>query len=92
LNDLDTISTDSFIQLLDVVTDAFQLSIVEISEKSVADLKTLNKMICIKCAQVLYIENKASLCDVIFQRKTMYKKYVHCANDENFCVIVNILI
>ena len=41
---------DSLIQLLDVVTDAFQLSMIEISERSVADFKALNKMICIKCA------------------------------------------
>ncbi len=83
---------DSLIQLLDVITDAFQLSIVEISERSIADLKTLNRMICIKCAWVLHIKNKASLCDVIFQKKTMYKKCAHCASNESFCVIVSILI
>ncbi len=83
---------DLLIQLLDVVTDAFQLSIVKISERSAADLEALNRMICIKCAWVLYIENRASWCDVIFQRKTMYKKCVRCANNENFCITVNILI
>ncbi len=80
------------ISLLDVVTDAFQLSIVRISERSVADLETLNRVICIKCAQVLHIENKASLCDIVFQRKTMYKKCARCANNENFCITMSILI
>jgi hypothetical protein len=83
---------DSLISLLDVVTDAFQLSIVRISERSVADLETLNKVICIKCAWVLHIENKASRCDVIFQRKTMYKKCARCASNESFCIAVSILI
>ncbi len=83
---------DSLISLLDVVTDAFQLSIEKISKRSVADLETLNRIICIKCAWVLHIENKASLCDVIFQRKTMYKKYAHCASNKDFCITVNILI
>ncbi len=83
---------DSFISLLDVITDAFQLSIVKISERSIADLKTLNKVICIKCAWVLHIENKASLCDVIFQKKIMYKKCAHYANNEDFCIAMNILI
>ncbi len=83
---------DSLIQLLDVVTDAFQLSIVEISERSAADLETLNKVICIKCAQVLHIENKTSLCDVVFQRKTMYKKCACCASNESFCITMSILI
>ena len=82
----------SLILLLDVIIDAFQLSIVRISERSIVDFETLNKVICIKCAQVLHIENKASLCDVIFQRKTMYKKYVHYVSNENFCITVNILI
>ncbi len=41
---------DLLISLLDIVTDAFQLSIVKISEKSAADFKILNKVICIKCA------------------------------------------
>ena len=59
---------DSLIQLLDVVTDAFQLSMIEISKRNVADLEVLDKIICIKCAWVLHIENIASLCDVIFQR------------------------
>ncbi len=83
---------DSLIQLLDVVTDAFQLSMIEINERSVADFKALNKVICIKCAWVLHIENKASLYDVIFQRKTMYKKCACYANNENFCVAVSIFI
>ncbi len=83
---------DSLISLLDVVIDAFQLSIVRISERSVADLETLNKVICIKCAQVLHIKNKASLCDIIFQRKTMYKKCAHYASNENFYIAMNILI
>ncbi len=83
---------DSLISLLDVVTDAFQLSIVRISERSVADLEILDRMICIKCAWVLHIENKASLCDVIFQRKTMYKKCARCASNEDFCIAVSILI
>jgi len=83
---------DLFISLLDVVIDAFQLSIVKISERSVADLKILNRIICIKCAWVLYIENKASWCDVIFQKKTMYKKCARYASNENFCIAVNILI
>ncbi len=83
---------DSLISLLDVVTDAFQLSIVRISERSVADFKILDRMICIKCAWVLHIENRASLCDVVFQRKTMYKKCARCASNENFCIAVSILI
>ncbi len=83
---------DSLISLLDVIIDAFQLSIVKISERSVADLKTLNRMICIKCAWALHIENRALQCDVIFQRKTMYKKCVHCASNESFCITMNILI
>ena len=83
---------DSLIQLLDVVTDAFQLSIVKISKRSVADFETLNKMICIKCAWVLHIKNKASRCDVVFQRKTMYKKCARCASNESFCIAVSILI
>ncbi len=74
---------DSLILLLDVVIDAFQLSIVRISERSVADLKILDRMICIKCARVLHIENRASLCDVVFQRKTMYKKCACCASNES---------
>ncbi len=41
---------DSLIQLLDVVTDAFQLSIVRISKRSIADFKILNRVICIKYA------------------------------------------
>ncbi len=41
---------DSLIQLLDVITDAFQLSIVRISERSAADFKALDRVICIKCA------------------------------------------
>ena len=41
---------DSLISLLDVVTDAFQLSIVKISKRSIADLEILDRMICIKCA------------------------------------------
>ncbi len=57
---------NSFISLFDVVTDAFQLSIVKISERSVADFEILNKVICIKCAWVLHIENRASRCDVVF--------------------------
>ncbi len=65
---------------------------MKISERSIADLKTLNRVIYIKCAQVLYIENRASLCDVIFQRKTMYKKYAHCASNENFCIAMSIFI
>ncbi len=83
---------DLFISLLNVVINAFQLSIVKISERNVADLEILDKMICIKCAWVLHIENKALLCDVIFQRKTMYKKCVHCVNNEDFCITVSILI
>ena len=83
---------DLLIQLLDVVTDAFQLSIVKISERSVADFKALDKVICIKYAQVLHIENRASLCDVVFQRKTMYKKCARCASNENFYIAVSILI
>jgi len=83
---------DLLIQLLDVVTDAFQLSIVKTSERSVADFKALDRVICIKCAWVLHIENKASLCDVVFQRKTMYKKCARCASNENFCIAVSILI
>ncbi len=83
---------DLLISLLDVIIDAFQLSIMKISKRNVADLETLNKMICIKCAWVLHIKNKASLCDVIFQRKTMYKKCVHCASNENFCIAMSILI
>jgi len=81
-----------FIQLFDVVTDAFQLSIVEISKRSIADFEILDKVICIKCAQVLHIKDRASLYDVIFQRKTMYRKCIHCASNENFCITVNILI
>ena len=65
---------------------------IEISERSAADFKVLDRMICIKCAQVLHIENKASLCDVIFQKKTMYKKCARCASNENFCVAMSILI
>ncbi len=83
---------DSLIQLLDVVTDAFQLSIVKISKRSTADFEALNRVICIKCAWVLHIENRASLCDVIFQKKTMYKKCAHCANNESFYITMNILI
>ncbi len=83
---------DSLISLLDVITDAFQLSIVRISKRSITDLETLNRMICIKCAQVLHIENRTSWCDVIFQRKTMYKKCAHYASNENFCIAVSILI
>ena len=65
---------------------------IERSERSAADFKALDRVICIKCAQVLHIENKASLCDVIFQKKTMYKKCAHYASNEDFCVAVNILI
>jgi len=65
---------------------------IEISKRSVADLEALNRVICIKCAQVLHIENRASLCDVIFQRKTMYKKYACYASNEDFCVTMSILI
>ena len=83
---------DSLISLLDVITDAFQLSIVKISERSTADFEILNRMICIKCAWVLHIENRASWCDVVFQRKTMYKKCARCASNENFCIAVSILI
>ncbi len=79
---------DSLISLLDVVIDAFQLSIMRISERSITDLEILDRVICIKCAWVLHIKNKASLCDVIFQRKTMYKKCVHYANNENFCIAI----
>ncbi len=83
---------DSLIQLLDVITDAFQLSMIEISERSVADFKVLDKVICIKCARVLHIKNKASLCDIVFQKKTMYKKCACCVSNEDFCVAVSILI
>ncbi len=83
---------DLLIQLLDVVTDAFQMSIVRISERSIANFETLNRVICIKCAQVLHIENKTSWCDVIFQKKTMYKKCACCASNENFCIAMSILI
>ena len=83
---------DSLISLLDVIIDAFQLSIVRINERSVADFKTLDRVICIKCARVLHIENRASLCDVVFQKKTMYKKCARCASNENFCIAVSILI
>ncbi len=83
---------DSLIQLLDVITDAFQLSIVRISERSAVNFKTLDRMICIKCAWVLHIENRASRCDVVFQRKTMYKKCAHYASNESFCITVSILI
>ncbi len=83
---------DSLISLLDVVTDAFQLSIVKISERSVVDLETLDRVICIKCAWVLHIKNRALLCDVIFQRKTMYKKCTHCASNKSFCITMSILI
>ncbi len=83
---------NSLISLLDVVTDAFQLSIVRISERSITDLEILNKVICIKCAQVLHIKNKASLCNVIFQKKTMYKKCAYYASNENFCITMSILI
>ncbi len=83
---------DSLIQLLDVVTDAFQLSMIEISERSVADFEVLDRMICIKCAWVLHIKNKASLCDIIFQRKTMYKKCARCASNESFYIAMSILI
>ncbi len=83
---------NSFISLFDVVTDAFQLSIVKISERSAADFEILNKVICIKCAWVLHIENRASRCDVIFQRKTMYKKCARCASNESFCIAMSILI
>jgi len=65
---------------------------IEISERSAADFEALNRVICIKCAQVLHIKNKASLCDVVFQRKTMYKKCARCASNEDFCVAVSILI
>ncbi len=83
---------DSLISLLDVITDAFQLSIVRISERSIADLEILNRVICIKCAQVLHIENKALQCDVVFQRKTMYKKCARYASNESFCITMSILI
>ena len=83
---------DSLIQLLDVVDNAFQLSIVKISERSIADFETLNRVICIKCAWVLHIKNKESRCDVIFQRKTMYKKCARYASNEDFCIAVSILI
>jgi hypothetical protein len=83
---------DSLISLLDVVTDAFQLSIVKISKRNAADFKILDRVICIKCAQVLHIKNKALLCDVIFQRKTMYKKCARCASNESFCIAMSILI
>ncbi len=83
---------DSLISLFDVIIDAFQLSIVRISKRSAADFKILDRMICIKCAQVLHIKNRTSLCDVVFQRKTMYKKCARCANNENFCIAMSILI
>ena len=83
---------DSLIQLLDVVDNAFQLSIVRISERSVADFETLNRVICIKCAWVLHIENRESRCDVVFQRKTMYKKCARYASNKDFCIAVSILI
>ncbi len=83
---------DSLISFLDIITDAFQLSIVRISKKSAADFKILDRMICIKCAWVLHIENKTSLYDVIFQKKTMYKKCACCASNENFCIAMNIFI
>ncbi len=83
---------DSLIQLLDVITDAFQLSIVRISKRSAADLEVLDRVICIKCAWVLHIKNKASLCDVIFQRKTMYKKCACCVSNEDFCIAMSIFI
>ena len=83
---------DSLISLLDIVTDAFQLSIVRISKRSAADFEILDRIICIKCAQVLHIENRASRCDVVFQRKTMYKKCARCASNEDFCIAVSILI
>ncbi len=41
---------DSLISLIDVIIDAFQLSIVRISKRSAADFKILDRMICIKCA------------------------------------------
>jgi len=65
---------------------------MRISERSIADLETLDRMICIKCAYVLHIKNKASLCDIIFQRKTMYKKCARYASNESFCIIMSILI
>ncbi len=83
---------DSLISLLDIIIDAFQLSIVRISKRSIVNLETLNKIIYIKCAWVLHIKNKTSLCDIIFQKKTMYKKCVHYASNESFCIAVNILI
>ncbi len=83
---------DLLISLLDVITDAFQLSIVKISEKSIVDFEILNRIICIKCAWVLHIENKVSWCNVIFQRKTMYKKCACCVSNENFYITMSILI
>ena len=41
---------NSLISLLDVITDAFQLSIVKISERSIADFEILDRVICIKYA------------------------------------------
>ncbi len=45
------------VSLFDVITNVFQLSTVRISERSIAASEILNKVIYIKCAQVLHIEN-----------------------------------
>ncbi len=86
------VAISSSVLLFDVITDLFQLSLVEISDCSVNALSMQSWIMCIKYAWVFHNETEMYNCNVIFYNKIMYWKCDHCWSKKTEYLAVNTLI
>ncbi len=84
-----TVSQVLYVSMLLLIL--FQLT-VKISDRNACVIKTLVKVMCIKCMQMLHSKNITSQCNAVFHNKMMYYKCERCVDKETTCILVSILI
>jgi len=72
-----------------IITDLFQLSLIDINDYNVDAFLIQSQMMCIKCAQVFHSDDAMYQCNAIFHDKIMYKKYNQCRCLKMKCLTVN---